>query len=71
MTINLHTPDGIAQHELTPQELEQFAADGDYNARIEIARAEIATHIDLHKKIALLAWALVVTDTRPKAVVTP
>lgn len=65
MIIDLHTPGGIIQKELSPPELRQLADDGNLRARTEIARAEMSTHSDPHKKIDFLAWVLGITDTKP------
>ncbi|MBA7605383.1 hypothetical protein ES703_12514 [subsurface metagenome] len=65
MIIDIHTPDGVTQKELTPQQVQQLADDGDSRARIEIAQAEMSTHSDPHKKIDFLAWVLGITDTKP------
>jgi len=66
MIVALHTPEGIDYHELTPQELAQFAAEGDIRARCEIVGVDIPGHTSPHYKIDLLAWVLGILNTKPQ-----
>jgi len=66
MTVYQHTPEGIIQHHLTAQEVEDLATNGDTDARIEIARDQVAAHRDPHKKIAFLSWVFGIIDTKPE-----
>lgn len=66
MIVTLHTPQAIIQHELTPLELEKWAARGDSLARAEVVAQDMAQHTDPHLKIELLLWVLDITNTKPQ-----
>lgn len=67
MIIQLHTPKGIINHELTPIELKKHAASGHLQARKEIYNAEIDLIPELNLKIQLLSWAIGFTDYKPSS----